>query len=68
VGFVAELPNILAGKPMRRDKVIDRVATEVLFESDEQLEYIIDGDTYVQEDPLLLRSGPKLRFLQLNVV
>jgi hypothetical protein len=53
---------------MRRDKVIDRVATEVLFESDEQLEYIIDGDTYVQEDPLLLRTGPKLRFLQLNVV
>jgi diacylglycerol kinase (ATP) len=70
VGFVAELPRILAGQPMRRDKVIDRVAQVVTFESDEKLEYIIDGDTYVQEqaDALTLRSGPKLRFLRLNVV
>jgi diacylglycerol kinase (ATP) len=68
VGFVAELPTILAGKPMRRDKVIDQSAREVVFESDEPLEYIIDGDTYVQDDPLALRLGPKVRFLRLNVV
>ena len=70
VGFVAELPRILAGRPMRRDKVIDQSAREVIFESDEDLEYIIDGDTYVQGDgqSLTLRTGPKLRFLQLNVV
>lgn len=67
-GFVAELPRILAGQPMRRDKVIDRVAQVVTFESDEKLEYIIDGDTYVQDGLLTLRSGPKLRFLRLNVV
>jgi diacylglycerol kinase family enzyme len=68
VGFVAELPHILAGKPMRRDKVIDRVAREVTFEPHGPLEYIIDGDTYVQEEPLTLRMGPTLRFLRLNVV
>jgi diacylglycerol kinase family enzyme len=68
VGFVAELPSILAGKPMRRDKVIDQSAREVVFESDEPIEYIIDGDTYAQHDPLALRLGPRLRFLQLNVV
>jgi diacylglycerol kinase family enzyme len=68
VGFVAELPNILSGKPMRRDKVIDQTARHVVFESDEQLEYIIDGDTYVQEGSLTLRVGPKLRFLRCNVV
>lgn len=68
VGFVAELPSILAGKPMRRDKVIDQAAREVVFESDAPLEYIIDGDTYVQDEPLALRLGPKLRFLRLNVV
>jgi diacylglycerol kinase family enzyme len=67
-GFVAELPAILAGKPMRRDKVIDRVAQEVTFEADGALEYIIDGDTYVQAEPLTLRTGPRLRFLRLNVV
>ena len=39
--------NILAGKPMRRDKVIDQAARHVVFEADEPLEYIIDGDTYV---------------------
>jgi diacylglycerol kinase family enzyme len=68
VGFVAELPNIMAGKPMRRDKVIDQTATNVLFESDEQLEYIIDGDTYVQDGGLRLQVGPTLRFLRCNVV
>jgi diacylglycerol kinase (ATP) len=72
VGFVSELPNILAGKPMRRDKVIDQAARHVVFEADEPLEYIIDGDTYVQEPgragSLTLRVGPKLRFLRCNVV
>ncbi len=67
-GFVAELPNIMAGRPMRRDKVIDQAAREVVFEADEPLEYIIDGDTYVQEGSLTLRLGPKLRFLRCNVV
>ena len=68
VGFVAELPNILAGKPMRRDKVIDQAARHVVFESDDELEYIIDGDTYVQSGSLTLKTGPKLRFLRPNVV
>ena len=45
--------------------MIDAVAGEVLFESDEPLEYIIDGDTYEQEGTLVLRMGPKLRFLRL---
>jgi diacylglycerol kinase (ATP) len=65
VGFVAELPSILAGKPMRRDKVIDQLARHVTFETDGELEYIIDGDTYVQKDALTLSMGPRLRFLRL---
>lgn len=68
VAFVAELPAILGGKPMRRDKVIDQTARHVVFESDEQLEYIIDGDTYVQKGSLTLRVGPKVRFLRCNVL
>ena len=71
-GFVAELPNIMAGKPMRRDKVIDQAARHVVFEADEPLEYIIDGDTYAQaagqSGTLTLRVGPKLQFLRCNVV
>jgi diacylglycerol kinase family enzyme len=68
VGFVAELPNIMAGRPMRRDKVIDAVAREVVFtplESD-KLEYMIDGDTYSGDQELTLRTGPKLRFIRLT--
>jgi diacylglycerol kinase family enzyme len=72
IGFVAELPSILAGRPMRRDKVIDQAARHVVFEADDPLEYIIDGDTYVQAPgqggTLTLRVGPKLRFLRCNVV
>jgi diacylglycerol kinase (ATP) len=67
LGFVAELPNILRARPMRRDRVIDAVAEEAQFEPLEgALEYIIDGDTYVQEEPLTLRIGPRLSFVKLT--
>jgi len=53
-------------------KYIDQAAHHVVFEADEPLEYIIDGDTYVQKEgssgSLTLRVGPKLRFLRCNVV
>jgi diacylglycerol kinase family enzyme len=66
-GFVTELPRIFAGKPMRRDKVIDTVASEVRFTSlEEKVEYMIDGDTYQAEQELLLKTGPKLRFIRLT--
>jgi diacylglycerol kinase (ATP) len=66
LGFVSELGRIFAGRPMRRDKVIDAVAREVLFESETSLEYTIDGDTYVGEGQLTLRMGPRLRFVRLT--
>jgi diacylglycerol kinase (ATP) len=68
LGFVTDLPRILGGKPMRRDKVIDSVAREVVFEQLEEgnLEYMIDGDTYVGERTLRLKMGPKLRFVRLT--
>jgi diacylglycerol kinase family enzyme len=70
-GFVSELPRIMAGKPMRRDKVIDRVAREVVFtplgdRAGEKLEYIIDGDTYICDGSLTIRTGPRLRFIRLT--
>jgi diacylglycerol kinase family enzyme len=68
LGFVRELLAIRAGRPMRRDKVIDAVASEVLFEPLEadKLEYIVDGDTYICEGPLTLKIGPSLRFIRLT--
>ena len=65
-GLVAELPRILRGLPMRRDKAIDALASEVLFESDEPVRYIIDGDTYETTKPLRLGVGPRVKFIRLT--
>ena len=63
LGFVTELPRVWRGRPMRRDKVIDAVVSEVVLESDGGLEYTIDGDTY-QGGPLLrLATGPRVRLI-----
>lgn len=58
-----ELPRVLRGRPMRRDKVIDALAGEVILRSDEDLAYTVDGDTYVSGRELLLASGPRVRFI-----
>jgi diacylglycerol kinase family enzyme len=63
MGFVAELPRIRRARPMRRDKVIDVVAREVLFESREALEYTLDGDTHETGTTLRIGLGPKVRFI-----
>jgi diacylglycerol kinase family enzyme len=67
LGFISELPRIHRGRPMRRDKVIDAVAREVVFENDGPIEYIIDGDSYTADRRLRLGLGPKLRFLRPNL-
>ena len=66
IGFVAELPRLRAGWPMRRDKVIDALCKELRFEVDEPMGYTIDGDIYIAEKSLTLRTGPKLRFIRLT--
>jgi diacylglycerol kinase family enzyme len=62
-GFVLEMPRIRRARPMRRDKVIDMVARHVVFESDEQLEYMLDGDTHRTGKTLEIGLGPRLRFI-----
>ena len=66
VGFLAELPRVRAGKPMRRDKVIDSIARHVLFESDQEIGYTIYGDTYVAKGRLELKLGPSVTFIRLT--
>jgi diacylglycerol kinase family enzyme len=63
LGFVLEMPRIRMARPMRRDKVIDIVARRVVFESDEQCEYMLDGDTHQAGTTLEIGLGPKLRFI-----
>jgi diacylglycerol kinase family enzyme len=64
--FVRELPRILRGRPMRRDKVIDQTAREVLFECEGDVEYIIDGDTYRSPKRLRLSTGPSVQIVKLS--
>jgi diacylglycerol kinase family enzyme len=66
IGFVTDLPAIHRGRAMRRDKVIDQVAREVKFHADEPLEYMIDGDLYVGERDLTLKTGPTVKFIRLT--
>ena len=65
LGLIAELPRVHAGRPMRRHKVIDQVAREVLIEAP-SVDYTIDGDTYSVKGELRLSLGPRLRFIRLT--
>ena len=66
LGFAVELPRILRGRPMRRDKAIDASVSDVLFEREGAIDYIIDGDTYSTPDRLRLAVGPRVRFVKLT--
>ena len=63
LSFVMELPRVHAGKAMRRDKLIDAAAQEVVFRSDEDQAYTVDGDTYVSGRELVLTNGPPVKFI-----
>ena len=65
VGFISELPRVAAGAPMRRDKVIDALAHSAIIESEEELGFTIDGDTY-KNRRVELGVGPKIRFIRLT--
>jgi diacylglycerol kinase (ATP) len=63
--LVLELPRIYRGQPIRRDKVIDVLAREVVFEADE-IDYMVDGDTYKARGSLRVALGPRLRIVRLS--
>jgi len=65
VGFISELPRVRAGAPMRRDKVIDALAYEAVIESDDELGFTVDGDTYLRRR-VELGVGPKVTFIRLT--
>jgi diacylglycerol kinase family enzyme len=61
MGFALELPRIRLGLPLNGKKILDAVCERVVFESDEPLRYIIDGDTHEGGNRLELGVGPRLR-------
>ena len=65
-GLATELPTVLRGRPMSRHKVIDALAREVVFETDEPTGYTIDGDLYKTQGSLKIVQGPALRIVKLT--
>jgi diacylglycerol kinase family enzyme len=63
ISLVFELPRIFRGRPIRRDKCISEVATEVVFESERPIGYTIDGDTYLGETQVHVATGPELEII-----
>lgn len=63
VGFALELPQIWLGRPLNGAKILDAVCAQVVFEADEPLRYIVDGDTHEGEHRLELGLGPRLRLV-----
>jgi diacylglycerol kinase family enzyme len=63
IGFALDLPRVYRSKPMRRDKAISEVCTDVKIESDEDFDYMIDGDIYHGARDLVIKTGPKLQII-----
>lgn len=62
-GFAAELPKIRLGMPLCDRKILNAVCREVVFEAEEPLRYIIDGDLHEASNRLELGVGPRLRLV-----
>lgn len=61
--YALELPRIRLGMPVTPEKMRNEIAREVHFESDQPIEYTIDGDLHVSDGPVRLSSGPRLRLI-----
>lgn len=62
-GFIADLPRIWRGLPMREGKAIDSLVSELRFEASEPFEYVMDGDLYPCSGELTLSAGPRVRLV-----
>jgi diacylglycerol kinase (ATP) len=63
LGVALEAGRLRRGLPMRRDKVVDTLASEVTLESDEPIGYMFDGEMLEGSRSLRIEIGPKLRFV-----
>jgi diacylglycerol kinase (ATP) len=62
--FAAQLPQVFRAKPLRRESVIDRLAKEIIIESEEKPGYMFDGDLYPNgEERLAVTCGPALQVI-----
>jgi len=63
MGFALELPKIRLGRPLNEKKILSAVCSDVVFEAEEPLHYMVDGDTREASNRLELGVGPRLRIV-----
>lgn len=63
MGFALALPKIWFGRKVSEKKIVEQVAEEVVFESEEPLSYTLDGDTHQTGNRLALAVGPRLEIV-----
>ena len=57
------LPKVYAGRKVSEKKIFQTVASEVVFHSDSDLTYTLDGEVYTPKSPLTLGVGPRLEIV-----
>ena len=62
-GFIADLPLIWRGQPMREGKAIDVMAKRLELHPDAPFDYVLDGDLYHAEGEVVVEAGPRVRFV-----
>ncbi len=61
--LVGALPRVYAGRKVSEKKIFQTVASEVVFHSDTDLTYTLDGEVYTPSSPLTLGTGPRLEIV-----
>ncbi len=61
--LVSELARIRMGRLMDAQKARSEIASEVVFESDETIQFTIDGDLHHSDGPVTLSTGPRLQVI-----
>lgn len=63
VRFCLMLPWLRTGRPLPQDHVPDTLAHTFVFESDEPIEYTIDGDLHQAGNRITIETGPRLQII-----
>lgn len=60
---VRHLADIRLGKPLPQDSFPDRVAEKMIIESEEPINYMIDGDLHACGPKLTVETGPRVKII-----
>ncbi|MFQ5475213.1 MAG: diacylglycerol/lipid kinase family protein [Candidatus Nanoarchaeia archaeon] len=62
--FVANLPNLFTGRPIREEGFFDRRTNRAVLTSDEPYDYTLDGDMYTTAGQTVIEAHDRLKFLE----